>query len=363
MSRLNIGVLTFHRCINYGSYWQARCLAEGLQARGHQAVLLDHDLPRVNIAEWKCAFQPVLPTHVPRSDYPLYRKKIEGFFRAFELMPLSPRFHLEDLSGMESYDTVVVGSDEVWNLHHPWFGRSPLFWGDGIQAHSLISYAASFGNYNAAWGLEPGWAEKLQNFDMISVRDENSRLIIKGALHFEPELVLDPCLQFTPRPEHRDHHLMDKPYVAVYGHNFSAAFADKIRRFAAQQNLPLVSIGYRNDWADKQWITADPHDFAHFIARSQAVATNFFHGCVFALRNAKPFVCESSPYRSIKVQALMATVGGEQHLLTPDASDSAYHALLSQPIDPIIPANIERLREVSNAYLDDALVIKQLKSA
>ena len=21
-----IGVLTFHRCINYGSYWQARCL-------------------------------------------------------------------------------------------------------------------------------------------------------------------------------------------------------------------------------------------------------------------------------------------------------------------------------------------------
>ena len=23
-----IGVLTFHRCINYGSYWQARCLVE-----------------------------------------------------------------------------------------------------------------------------------------------------------------------------------------------------------------------------------------------------------------------------------------------------------------------------------------------
>jgi hypothetical protein len=28
-----VGVLTFHRCINYGSYWQARCLVEGLRKR------------------------------------------------------------------------------------------------------------------------------------------------------------------------------------------------------------------------------------------------------------------------------------------------------------------------------------------
>src|SRR5690349_8232637 len=41
-SSLKIGVLTFHRCINYGSYWQARCLVDGLRARGHDAVLLDH---------------------------------------------------------------------------------------------------------------------------------------------------------------------------------------------------------------------------------------------------------------------------------------------------------------------------------
>ena len=40
-----IGVLTFHRCINYGSYWQARCLVEGLRDRGFEAELLNH--PRV----------------------------------------------------------------------------------------------------------------------------------------------------------------------------------------------------------------------------------------------------------------------------------------------------------------------------
>ena len=65
-SPAKIGVLTFHRCINYGSYWQARCLVEGLRARGLDAVLLDHDSPRANRAEWRCAFQPMLSQSLRR---------------------------------------------------------------------------------------------------------------------------------------------------------------------------------------------------------------------------------------------------------------------------------------------------------
>ncbi len=37
-SPLRVGVLTFHRCINYGSYWQARCLVEGLRVAFPSAV-------------------------------------------------------------------------------------------------------------------------------------------------------------------------------------------------------------------------------------------------------------------------------------------------------------------------------------
>src|SRR5687768_5387602 len=118
----SIGVLTFHRCINYGSYWQARCLVDGLRARGHDAVLLDHDSPRVNKEEWKCGLQPVLPTPVPKRDRVLYGLKMLKFFRAFAALPRSPRFPLEKPPELESFDGVVVGSDEVWNLRHPWYG-------------------------------------------------------------------------------------------------------------------------------------------------------------------------------------------------------------------------------------------------
>jgi hypothetical protein len=353
-SQRKIGVLTFHRCFNYGSYWQARCLVEGLRARGHDAVIADHDSWRINIAEWKCGLRPVLPSPVSKMDYILYGLKMLKLFHAFSLLPRSARFALENPSGMEKFDLVVVGSDEVWNLRHPWYGGCSLFFGSGVRARRLAAYAASFGNYDAAEGLEPSWANRLREFEFISVRDENSRSIIKTALGFEPELVLDPCLQFLPQPEgHRRG--PQRPYVAVYGHNFSANFSRELRRWANSRGYPLVSIGYRNAWADNQWITADPHDFARFIARAEAVATNFFHGCVFALRNAKPFVCEISPYRSNKVRDLMATVGAEKHLVSKDTPAAVFDAHLSQPLEPEILHQIDCLHKTSNAYLDKAL--------
>jgi hypothetical protein len=77
-----IGVLTFHRCINYGSYWQARCLVEGLRRDGFDAVLLDHDSPPINRAEWRCALNPTLPNGGSRSDFAAYATKTRAFLKA-----------------------------------------------------------------------------------------------------------------------------------------------------------------------------------------------------------------------------------------------------------------------------------------
>jgi hypothetical protein len=354
VSTLKIGVLTFHRCINYGSYWQARCLAEALIARGHDVVILDHHSPRINLAEWKCALRPDREVASTKRDAAAHRRKMRRFFRAFDALPLSSRFPIESPGEMDPCDVVVVGSDEVWNLFHPWYGRCGLFYGDGVRTDRLVAYAASFGNYDADCGLEHDWAVKLRNFDLISVRDDNSRSIVEQAAGFAPEVVLDPCLQFpagigAPRLEPRT------PYVALYGHGFSDAFATRVRDWATHSALPIVSIGYRNPWADEQWIAAGPHEFAGAIGSAEAVATNFFHGCVFALCNTRPFVCEASWYRGNKIRGLMAAIGGERHLLPQDASPLACGALLREPPGAGVFERIARLRERSWDYLDLAL--------
>ena len=89
-----LGILTFHRCINYGSYWQARCLVDGLRAMGAEAVLLDHQSAAITSAEIRCAFHPTLPQPTPRSDFAAYGRKTRKFLEAFSHLPLSPAFPL-----------------------------------------------------------------------------------------------------------------------------------------------------------------------------------------------------------------------------------------------------------------------------
>jgi len=349
-----IGVLTFHRCINYGSYWQARCLAEGLRRRGHEAVLLDHRSRRIDRAEWRCALQPVLPTPTQPEDVPLYVEKTRKFFEAFESLPLSEAFDLEAPRLPAGLDAVVVGSDEVWNFRHPWYAARPLFFGDGLEAGRLVAYAASFGNHDAADGVHPDWARRLAAFSAIAVRDDNSRRLVEASLGSKPEVVLDPCLQFSDL-SHRPEAEPRPDRAIVYGHSFAGWFKAAIRRWAEARGVRLVSLGYHNDWADEQWITAGPEDFARAMASARAVITNFFHGCVFALVNARPFVSALTDYRLNKVRDLTSRVGAERRLVNPDSPDWAVAAALDEPLGPRVEDRLDQLRRRSEAYLDLAL--------
>ena len=61
--------------------------------------------------------------------------------------------------------------------------------------------------------------------------------------------------------------------------------------------------------------------------------TNFFHGCVFALVNARPFVSALADYRVNKVRDLIARVGAERRLVSGDSPPSAVAAALDDPLE------------------------------
>jgi len=346
-----IGVLTFHRCINYGSYWQARSLVEGLRAGGHDAVLLDHRSHAVTRAEMRCAFQPLLPRRSAREDLPFYGAKTRKLLAAVDALPLSQPFDLDDPHTMAPVDTVVIGSDEVWNLAHPWYGGSRPFYGEGLRAGRIISYAASFGNHDAEQGLGAEWAAMLRQLDAISVRDRNAHRMVQAATGIDAPLVLDPVLQF---PIARAASPGGEGFIAVYGHTFPDWYAREVRAHADRRGLRLVSIGYRNDWAHEQRLDLGPQEFAEAMAAARAVATNFFHGCVFALLNERPFACVASAYRATKLRDLMEVAGtGDRQMEETGAAD--IDALLETPPGPAVAARLEVVREASNRFLAQAL--------
>ncbi len=348
-----IGVLTFHKCVNYGSYWQARSLAQGLQAYGYDAELLDHDCESVRRAEAKCALQPKLPQRTSRWEMPQYRAKARKFVDAVARLPLSRRFSLDDPEAAGEYDAIVVGSDEVWNFRHPWYGSKPIFFGDGLKADRLVSYAASFGNHSAWDGIDPAWANKLQQFSAISVRDENSRVLVKDGLEREPAVVLDPCLQFPELAAAEP--VSSGDYALLYGYGFPGWLSAHVRRWSERTGIPLLSVGYSNEWADEQRINAGPIEFARLVAGARAVVTNFFHGCVFSLLYGKPWVTAPSEYRSIKIPDLASLLGVQSHVVDEQVSAASVAELLDTPMTPEVARRLQELRGRSEAYLHEAL--------
>jgi hypothetical protein len=344
--RLRLGVLTFHRCINYGSYWQARCLVEGLRALGHEAVLLDHHDPVIARKEHACALQPLLPVRSDRADRRRHAAKVRAFAAAQARLPRSSPF---PLSGPpeERFDAIVIGSDEVWNPSHPWYAGAGLFWGEGLEHLPLIAHAASSGSHVAP--LPDDRAAALARFAAIAVRDRTTQAHVHAATGVVPSLVLDPCLQFPPEPARP---LRRAPYALVYGHDFPDWAGPAVRGWAASHGLQLLSVGYRNAFADAQWLESGPGGFASAVTGAAAMVTTMFHGSVFALNARLPFAAIPSDYRATKLTDLTTLLGARRHLVH---EPEGLGAALAEPPDAAVIDGIVALRARSHGVLRHAL--------
>lgn len=254
----------------------------------------------------------------------------------------------------DDFDCIIVGSDEVWNFIHPWYGDEPLFFGGGLKPKRLISYAPSFGNYNATQGLPSEWAARLRRFDRVSVRDYNSAQIVRDALGVEPAMVLDPCLQFFPKTFAQAPRPAGSEYLLVYATRLAPGFVHEVQQWARARRLRIVSMGCRQSWADISLPAAGPEEFLRGFQGARAVVTSFFHGCVFSLRFQRPFVAQVPDHRANKVNGLLRTVGAPERLIGNESS--LRPGFLDEPLSGAVLAEIERHRKTSSDYLEEALV-------
>nr|WP_246734171.1 polysaccharide pyruvyl transferase family protein [Oharaeibacter diazotrophicus] len=381
-------MLTFHRRVDYGSYWQTRCLLAGLARRGHAAVVADHASDHVRRAELACALAPLgdgpaaradvpdkvarirafrravaelplskrvdiaRPETAARADVPDKVARIRAFRRAVAELPLSKRFDIARPETMEPADLALFGGDEIWNPHHPWYGGAPLFFGGGVPARRYVAYAAGAGGHDATLGFDADRSARLGAFADVSVRDDNTRRLCRDATGREPEIVLDPCLQFPPPHEAPD--AEGPPCIVVYGHGFPRWFADAVVAFARRRALPIVGVGHRSAVADEQRLAAGPEEFRRLMASAAAVVTNVFHGCVFALAFGRPFVAAASPARRDDLRDLVALVGAQHHVVD-ETRAATVDTVLSAPADAVVRRRIEALRARSDAFLDRVL--------
>lgn len=188
---------------------------------------------------------------------------------------------------------VIIGSDEVFALHT---GPTPVFWGHALPTDNVFSYAGSFGptnledvyNLNCDSLVRSGF----QRMSGISVRDQNSKDIIRSITGMEVTVVVDPVLLYGYSDEIRGQSrpINDK-YLIVYAYDKrmnDVKEVEAIKEFAHQKGLTIVSPGFYHKWVDKN-INIDPIELLGWFKHAEYVITDTFHGSVMSLITNRPF--------------------------------------------------------------------------
>ena len=294
-----IGILTFHDGINHGGYLQVYSLSHYIESCGFNVEVINYKNMRHWFNEYKC----VLRTKNPFLFMKML-KKVIVFKKSQSLIPFGRFTFNTNKIGNRHYDTVVVGSDEVWNYQQPIVGYDLTYFGRNIKAKRLISYAASFGAVRVEEGNIPSDIYSLINkFDRISVRDSNSLSIIERIGRNDAKLVADPV--FLIDLPINNAQLDEKDFILIYAAGLSVDLQEEIRFFARRMGKKLISIGYMNRWCDKNVIAIDPFKWLAYFKEASLVITSMFHGTMISIKYGKQFCTLVDPYRVNKFKGIM----------------------------------------------------------
>ena len=358
---MKIGILSMQEVKNYGSFLQAFSLKSNIEALGHQCDFINI-IPGRQIGDYRQSRFHKVKLLLERLWGWDFVKRIVTIYK------FQNRFSKEFLPYLgvkkgqtEGHrDIVVIGSDEVFNCaQKTWFGFSPQLYGKGIDADKVISYAASFGattfDILQKLGLKDEVAKLLaRNFSQISVRDENSRQVVKTLTGKEPQMHVDPVLiydysDFMPKEKHKS------DYIIVY--SYPGRISDKkeiaaIQAFANQKGLRLLSIGHYFPWCDDV-VVPTPFEVLSWFRDAAYVVTDTFHGSVFSIKYNKKFCTIVREMNNQKLTYLLNQFGLENRIVSnlPDLEN------IIEPEIDYVPVNEKITLETarSKKYLKENL--------
>jgi len=302
---VRIGIITFHRAINYGAILQAYALHESIKALGHQAVIIDYKNPHIEkqydpISSIDYRNMKSLVTAILL--YHRRVKKIKYFddFRTkyFLLDQINDLYGAHNTDNLEKYDGFLTGSDQVWNYATTRFDKA-YFLDFVSNSKKKSSYAASFGFDRIPDEYLDEYKTLLGDFNHLSVREEQGAEIIKNLINRRAEVVLDPTMLLS-RDEWikvSQHCTQKNDYILIYQLAASQSLLDFASDLSKRTNCEIVCISD----ALRKRIKATyargigPQQFLGLFRNAKYIVTNSFHGSAFSIIFNKPFFVEMLP--------------------------------------------------------------------
>lgn len=268
--------------------------------------------------------------------------------------------------GSKLYDSVVVGSDQVWtplSLPNKYFNL--LFVDDKVRK---IAYASSFGVSDIPKFQQKATGAYLDRFFIIGVREQRGKELVDTLSHQTATVVADPTLLLTR--EEWEQEIADarpneaSPYIFCYLLSENKDARIQALSLSRKTGLRIITIRHMEQYrsidesiGDFAPYEVDPNDFIKYISKATYVCTDSFHCSVFSALFHRQFMTfyrtasMSHNSRNSRIDSLFSVLGiNKDHIYTGDISK------IDTPVDwNLVDHNLKHLREDSISFLDKSL--------
>lgn len=376
---MRIGILTLPLHTNYGGILQAYALQTVLERMGHEVVVFDTPNKKSLPPFWKIPLtftkrtilkflgknDRIFTEYYYNKTRPIIARNIQPFIDKYIHRKVIRSFY--NLQS-EDYDTIVVGSDQVWRaIYFPMWGEKQdienayLSFTEGWNI-KRISYAASFGTDDWEYTNEQTLRCKalLQMFDAISVRETNGINLCKKYFDVDSVHVLDPTLLLNEFDYSMFFQNANTPKSNGTLLNYILDETEEskiiISDVAKQKCLETFSVNnpYEHDESKplSERIKPSVEKWLRGFYDAEFVVTDSFHACVFSILFKKQFVVIGNETRGMsRIESLLKMFEIEDRLVT---SNFNVKTLPNIDYDNVYSLLIN-MRKNSINYLQEAL--------
>ena len=198
---MRIGIITFHRAINYGAVLQTYALQKFLNVSNYDAEVIDYRCEHMENFYKTFTIKDKSVKQIIRGMLNFkntYKKKRE-FYRFLDQnvrisTEVYDKFNIDKAN--LRYDKFITGSDQVFNFACTDFDKT-YFLQFVKNCDNKLSYAASFGMKEIPDSYVNDYKSLLSTFSELSIRENAGQQIVKKLTGKDSELSVDPVFLLT----------------------------------------------------------------------------------------------------------------------------------------------------------------------
>lgn len=326
-----IGILTFHRAVNYGAQLQAYALQKTVSEMGTDCELVDYICPAIT--------KPYKPFYIAKSN-PLLsfakscvmwnrRRKKALSFESFQnkIVKSNEQYDSSNIAlANDKYDLFITGSDQVFS---PWcVDFDPAYFLTFADDKKKFSYAASFATKEIPQEMKEEFSKRLESFQKLSVREQEGVRLIDELTGKESEVHLDPTILLgADKWSEIAQCDTTEPYVLVYSVMPQISLVDFACKLAEEKNMKVIFITdaphmpNKNIQCEK---AVSVERFVGYFKNASYVVSNSFHATAFSVIFHKSMFIEfqNKVNRNVRSESFLANLGISRGLVDGKAEET-----------------------------------------